>query len=76
MDTDVAAEPEERRCRGQGSGRAVGPSVCLSVRLGVGVNLCLKNDHWLPMMHNREGLESTKQQTVWWSTKMCSSGAH
>lgn len=42
----------------------------------VGVNLHLKDDHWLPMMHNREGLESTKQQTVWWSTKMCSSGAH
>lgn len=42
----------------------------------VGVNLRLKDDHWLPMMHKREGLESTKQQTVWWSTKMCSSGAH
>lgn len=56
----------EQRCR----------SVCESVSLEVGVNLHLKNDHWLPMMHNREGLESTKQQTVWWSTKMCSSGAH
>ena len=55
---------------------AAGLSVCLSVCLEVGVNLRLKNDHWLPMMHNREGLESTKQQTVWWSTKMCSSGAH
>ena len=51
-------------------------SVCESVSLEVGVNLRLKNDHQLPMMHNREGLESTKQQTVWWSTKMFSSGAH
>lgn len=40
-----------------------GLSVCLLV--WVGVNLRLQNDHWLPMMHNREGLESTKQQTVW-----------
>lgn len=36
----------------------------------------LKNEQWLPMMHNREGLGCTKQQTVWWSTKTCSSGAH
>lgn len=71
-DTDVAAEAEPSQRRG-------GPELCLSVRLCVwrwGVNLRLKNDHWLPVMHNREGLESTKQQTVWWSTKMCSSGAH
>lgn len=68
MDTDVVGEAEQR------TGAAL--PVCLSVRLEVGVNLHLKNDHWLPMMHNRGGLESTKQQTVWWSTKMCSSGAH
>lgn len=66
MDTDVAGEAVQRDWSG-----AAG----LSVSVGVG-GVNLENDHWLPMMHNREGLERTKQQTVWWSTKMCSSGAH
>lgn len=60
MDTDVVGEAEQRLWRRTGAVLPV-PSVCLSVSLEVGVNLRLKNDHWLPMMHNREGLESTKQ---------------
>lgn len=74
MDTDVVGEVKQRQNR-EGLKQSC-LSVFVSVSLELGVNLRLKNVHWLHMMHNREGLESTKKQTVWWSTKTCSSGAH